>query len=358
MKAKLVRLFSLAALGVLLVFLPSAKAQVAVAPLPPVETMPATPFVAPAGSWTLVVLPDTQHYVADGGEVFRRQTAWIVAHRKSHHIVFVAHEGDVTNDNSAGQWATARGALAELTAAGVPWAILPGNKDLGPGGNAADRTTGMNDFFKPDDYRHSAAFGLFEPGHLENSWHAINTPAGRWLLLAIEFGPRDEVLAWANAIVQAHSAQPVIVVTHAHLYNDGALMGANPQQGGNPRRYPLAQIGSVNEGTAVWEKFLARHANLRLVLNGHVTGSGVARLAGTGLHGNTVWQLLANFQRGVLPDRGYGGGGYLRLLQFQPDGKTVQVRTYSPWYDHWLTDEAQQFTIELAPVISAPAAER
>ena len=25
-----------------------------------------------------------------------------------------------------------------------------------------------------------------------------------------------------------------------------------------------------------------------------------------------------------------GGGGFLRLLEFLPDGKTIQVRTYSP----------------------------
>lgn len=63
-----------------------------------------------------------------------------------------------------------------------------------------------------------------------------------------------------------------------------------------------------------------------------------------------MWIIFANYQRGVKPDRGYGGGGYLRLMRFHPDNRHVEVRTYSPWYDNWLEDDAQHFTLELAPL--------
>ena len=45
--------------------------------------------------------------------------------------------------------------------------------------------------------------------------------------------------------------------------------------------------------------------------------------------------------------------GYLRRLEFLPDGKTVQVRTYSPALKQTLTSELEefQFTLKLADAI-------
>jgi hypothetical protein len=60
--------------------------------------------------------------------------------------------------------------------------------------------------------------------------------------------------------------------------------------------------------------------------------------------GNTCHQMLSNFQM-----REQGGEGYLRLLEFMPDGDTINVFTYSPLYDRFLDDEGQNFTIILDP---------
>jgi hypothetical protein len=42
-----------------------------------------------------------------------------------------------------------------------------------------------------------------------------------------------------------------------------------------------------------------------------------------------------------------GGEGFLRILEFPPDGKTVRVKTYSPLYDKYLQDRSQQFSFQL-----------
>jgi hypothetical protein len=42
-----------------------------------------------------------------------------------------------------------------------------------------------------------------------------------------------------------------------------------------------------------------------------------------------------------------GGSGYLRLLEFLPDGKTVRVKAYSPVLDKYLTDPRNQFDLIL-----------
>jgi hypothetical protein len=43
----------------------------------------------------------------------------------------------------------------------------------------------------------------------------------------------------------------------------------------------------------------------------------------------------------------YFGYGYLRVLQFNFAKKTIQVQTYSPYMDDYLTDDANQFTLDL-----------
>jgi hypothetical protein len=73
-----------------------------------------------------------------------------------------------------------------------------------------------------------------------------------------------------------------------------------------------------------------------------VLGDGTGYLASTNDLGHTCCQMLANYQM-----RELGGEAYMRLLEFQPDGRTIQVKTYSPLYDGYLLAPDQQFRIEL-----------
>ena len=45
-----------------------------------------------------------------------------------------------------------------------------------------------------------------------------------------------------------------------------------------------------------------------------------------------------------------GGEGWLRLLEFLPDDRTVRVRTYSTRLDQWDTSAGDDFTFLLTPV--------
>lgn len=99
--------------------------------------------------------------------------------------------------------------------------------------------------------------------------------------------------------------------------------------------------GGVNDGEQLWRKLVSQHANIRLVVCGHALGDGVGLLTSEGKGGQRVHQLLVNFQANE-----EGGWGYLRLLEFSPDG-TVQARTYSPFLDRWKTDRQNQFRLEL-----------
>ena len=48
---------------------------------------------APEGSFSIVVLPDTQTYAAQKPEIFHAETQWIVDNRRRQRIRFVSHVG-------------------------------------------------------------------------------------------------------------------------------------------------------------------------------------------------------------------------------------------------------------------------
>ena len=138
--------------------------------------VPATPLDAPAGTWSLVAIPDSQHDAAFYPEVFQRQMEWIAAHKDSHHIKMALHEGDVTDDNGLRQWGRVRKSMDALKAARVPYSITTGNHDVEVvNGKSVSRVTKLNDFFKEADYGDSPAFGLQQPGRVENSWHELDS---------------------------------------------------------------------------------------------------------------------------------------------------------------------------------------
>jgi hypothetical protein len=308
----------------------SATSQKAPAPLPFVE-----------GSWTLAVLPDTQNYSAKHPEIFAAQTRWIAEQKKKRRIAFVLQEGDIVNANTRDQWKNARAAMSVLDGV-VPYAIALGNHDCGSTAGRGPRATLFNDFFPMRLVEKLPTFGgTFEPGRLENSYHLFRAGGRDWLVIVLEWAPRDAVIEWANQVLGTYPQRSAILVTHAYLYIDGTRYDhrTRPDQKWSPYRY-----GSTNDGEDLWQKLVSRHENVVFVFSGHVLGTGVGRLASKGVHGNIVHQIVANYQM-----RANGGEGYLRLLEFLPGGKTVQVKTYSPFLDRYITTPEQQFVLDLPP---------
>jgi hypothetical protein len=304
-----------------------------------------------ADGWTLALLPDTQTYTRDYPDVFVRQTQWLAANKARLKLCFVAHEGDIVDNNIHPEWLVARQAMSELNRARIPYSLTTGNHDIGPWGKSADRSTFLNEYFTSRDYRDSKASGLYEKMHLENSWHKIATPHGDALVVSLEFGPRQAVLDWAGKIVSENEKLDAYVVTHAFTYHDGTRYdwaGKGRKQRWNPHSYALAtEPGAVTDASEMWERFISRHGNIRFVFSGHVLENGSGHLSSPGKGGRAVHQILANYQGGVKPDRGVGGGGFMRLVHFNADRKTVAIKTYSPWYDLWLSEPDHDFTVEL-----------
>ncbi|TPV92835.1 MAG: metallophosphoesterase [Myxococcales bacterium FL481] len=312
--------------------------------VPPHErTRSGMPTLQP-GSSLLALLPDTQFYSYRHAEVFIDQTRWLATHASALDIRFVVHLGDIVHRNSLPEWRRAALALSRLEGA-VPFAVVPGNHDYGPFGNARTRETGLNAVLSFARHAGRPSFGgAFESGRLDNSYHLVEASGHAFIVLALEWGPRNQVIDWANDVMQRHPDRRGILVTHAYLYRDGRRYDhTHPEwnQANNPHQYGTE--GGVNDGEQLWQK-LVRHHDFVMTVNGHVTGTGTGYLVSTTDTGTRCHQMLSNYQ---MRDR--GGEGYLRLLELDADGSTVTVHTYSPWLNRQIVEPNQQFQFTIEP---------
>jgi hypothetical protein len=297
----------------------------------------------PTGAFAFVVLPDTQYYASDHPEILEAQTQWILKERTAKNLLLVVHEGDIVDKDDPRQWTHASQSLHELDGV-VPYVLSSGNHDYQRSGQLVSRQSMIDRYFPPATFETMPSFGgTFESDHIENSFQVVEAPGGPWLILSLEFGPRDAVLEWASRIAKQHASMPAIVVTHAYLYSDNTRYDhlTRSDQLWNPHVYLGDGVaGGVNDGEEIWRKLIVTNDNIRFVLCGHDLEDGVGRLTSTRPDGSQVHQLLANYQ--MLP---MGGGGFLRLMLFLPEDRRVALRTYSPFLNSFKTDPDNQFEL-------------
>ncbi len=305
-----------------------------------------------SGAFTIAVLPDTQNYSEKFPDRFLAQTRWIAENKKDRNIACVLHLGDVTNRNTAPEWANAVKAMEQLDGV-VPYFMVPGNHDYSENGGCKDRSCGLSGAFPVAKFKDLPTFGGVydrEPDRIENSYHLFSAGGRDFLSLCLEFGPRKDVVRWANEVVGQHKNRGVILSTHAHIYFDDtrydwARHGA--KQSWNPHAYAVAKNTNddVTDGEELWNGLIAKHENFILTLNGHVLGDGLGYLVSQTPAGRQVHQMLVNFQM-----RPKGGDGWMRLLEFRADGKTVHVCDYSPTLNQRNESSQNKFQIDLSEV--------
>ena len=277
-------------------------------------------WAAPEKDFTVVALPDTQYYSEKYPKIWAAQIDWIVANRKNLNIVYVVHLGDITQngDEKPEEWAIASDALYRLenpTATGlqdgIPYGVVPGNRDHRGG------TSQFNKYFGIDHFTKRPYYGGHHGTDNESHFDKFSASGLEFIVLYIDFGydkfdyaPID---AWAEDVLKAHAKRRAIVVSHDLLAANGSF---------DPR------------GQAIYDT-LKGNPNLFLMLCGH--NHGEAHRLDTH-DGRTVVTCLSDYQRA--PE---GGGGFLRIYRFSPDENTVHVQTYSPWLKGYMTGPESQF---------------
>lgn len=270
------------------------------------------------GSTTVIVLPDTEGYCRKRPQIFNAMMQWVAENKDKRNIACLLHVGDITNNNAKDEWTNARKAF-DIIEGKIPYVLAAGNHDYD---HTPGRLTYMNEYFKVADLKKQPGFGdVYEPGKLENHYQFMKINGQKWIVLSLEMGPRKKVIAWANKVLARHTDRLAIVLTHGYLYYGNVRY--NHLRGGQ-RASPYNFYGDGADGEMMWNQLVRKHANVMMVICGHLSSQYVGYRKDKGDHGNIVHQMLVDYEKMR------GGNGFLRVLEFLPDGKTLQVRTYSP----------------------------
>ena len=279
---------------------------------------PPKPLPYHNGSTTMVVIPDTEGYCRKRPHIFNAMMQWVVDNKDKRNIACLLHVGDITNNNAKDEWKNARKAF-DIIEGKIPYVLAAGNHDYD---GTPGRLTYMNEYFKAADLKKQPTFGdVYEPDKLENHYQFLKINAQKWIVLSLEMGPRKKVIAWADKVLARHKDRLAIVLTHGYLYYGNVRY--NHLLGGQ-RASPYNFYGEGADGEMMWNQLVRKHANVMMVICGHLSSQYVGYRKDKGDHGNIVHQMLVDYEKMR------GGNGFLRVLEFLPDGKTLQVRTYSP----------------------------
>jgi hypothetical protein len=288
----------------------------------------------------IVILPDTQNYAKWKQSGVSGQFDWILNNQASSNIVFVGHVGDIVNDydENTNQWSFMQGEYGRLASTDLPYAVSTGNHDYDRG---TRDSTMMNSYFPLSSFSSMETYGGAYDSSCENTYHMVNINGLDWMFLSLEFGPRDDVLNWANQVVAAHDDNPVMLITHAYLSKAGTRFVAGETHAAS-NGYGLG--ADVNDGCDIWDKLVNTNDNIRLVICGHDgdTDIGARKLVSTNSNGHSVCQMLTNYQY-FSP----AYSGYMLLVEFQPAGD-VTLRTYSPTLNQTYDNEESGGELDLS----------
>jgi hypothetical protein len=315
------------------------------------------PKLSNKDSWSVIMLPDPQSYVkfARNQPIFDLMTSWIADNIDTLNIKMVVITGDLVEQNeminpappngdqtSLSQWRAVSGGFSKLDGK-VPYVVCAGNHDYGYS-NISVRRSNLGKYFTADrNFLNKKMIREVAPNAegvptLENAAYEFSSPAGKkFLLISLEFAPRDTILAWAKTVSsqEKYKDHSVIILTHSYVNSKNEHIVKE--------NYP---VGDGNYGAAMFKKLVQPSRNIRMVLSGHICDADkpeehVGFRTDLNAAGKKVQQMAFNAQALGGGWYGNGGDGWLRILEFLPDGKTVNVKTFSPLFA--ISPTTQQF---------------
>ena len=292
---------------------------------------------APDGTFSIVILPDTQHYRGQATQaepkstrpttnrIFEIYVDWTSANLAAQRIAFVSHVGDIVDKNNREQWTVARRIMDRLHGK-VPYGISVGNHDMTAGGDSSL----FQEFFPASRYQGFPWYAGYyqkdpgksaESGNNANSCQTFSARGLDFVILHLECNAPNKVLDWADAMLAKHASRRAIITTHMNL---------------GPRKKPKSTEGYYedpkgrmdwkkchgkkgNTPQEMWEKSFRNHANLFMICSGDQSRTQAMRQSVRGKHGNVVHELLSD----------YGTDG-IRVMRFLPKQNQIEVRTWNP----------------------------
>ena len=325
--------------------------------------------VEPVGNYdySFAVIGDTQTMCENDPNAMESIYNWLVENKESEKIEYVMGMGDITDDSTDVEWENATKFIGKLNGV-IPYSLTRGNHDdwddfnrnLHNGyyettvdGMMNDGDVELTDPNQPGlieitledgsigyiTREEDVPEGGTVVGDLTNSYRYLTVGNVNYLIMTLDFAPNEEMLAWADSVIEAHPNHRVIITTHAYMYRDGTTISSEDLY---PPTYYSGYKNAQN-GDDMWEKCFSKHKNIVMVLSGHDPWQHIVYRQDRGVNDNLVTQMLIDPQ---YMDRKIGSTAMVAMLYFSNNSDTVTVRYYSVAKDCY-GSVLSQFTIDL-----------
>ncbi len=319
---------------------------------------------APEGTFSFVIIPDTQAYHGEGTKgnpenrdpvtnpIFQAHVNWIVKNLDKHAIKFVSHVGDIVDINKPRQWKVAQECMDTLHGK-VPYGISVGNHDM----KASGDSTLFQQYFPRSRFEQFPWYGGTFPGNVDQPVHSANnansyqlfSAGGRdFLFLHLECNAPDDVVEWANQVISAHPERITFITSHMgwgplHRPKENAGYETDPK---GRMQWKKMHGERGNTPQQLWDKSYRKHANLIAVFSGDQSRSQAMNASTTGDHGNVIHEILQDYST-----------GWLRLVRFHPAEERMEFITFHPETEELCQStkrvpkrESHQFSLPYKPI--------
>lgn len=253
---------------------------------------------------------------------------YVVDNAQTKKVKHVFGLGDITDRDTDAEWNEAKKQIARMDGV-VNYSIIRGNHDIYSTNKNMKLSSKYDQIYGPTTSPYAEQYTYCFEGEgadfrARNTIHFFSSSSRDYMVVALDYGASDNVLAWANEMVEAHPYHNVIVTTHAYLATDGTTLDA----GDNcppTRDYNSSNSYGVNNGDHMWDEFIKKHENIVLVMSGHDPMDDLLMVQTEGEKGNIVTQILIDPQAMDIGDP----TGMVATFYVAENGEDVTVEWYS-----------------------------
>ncbi len=289
--------------------------------------------------FSFMAIGDTQIVTRYDANGLTKIYDYVVNNVEAKKVKHVMGLGDITDADKDWEWERAKNQIARMDGV-VPYSIIRGNHDIystqfvGTDNKRSlnkestfDKLYGKADSVYAQQYAKQYTYCYEYEGEgkenfkARNTVHFFSSEKRDYMVVALDYGPNDDILNWAGEIIANHPYHNVIITTHNYLNTDGTT--ADKGEGTVPSRDYKNE--GVNDGNEMWEKLISKHSNIVLVLSGHKPCDQLVMNQREGVNGNTVTEFLIDPQGMDVDD----SKGMVATFYVDENGEDITVEWYS-----------------------------
>ena len=285
--------------------------------------------------YSFAVLGDIQTItlsdVNNGTKYVETLFKWILDNRESRKIEYVIGLGDTVDTlrstqggatSNPKEWQKVRSQLRKLLEADMPHLIVRGNHDDEKGYHQYVCT---EDYVKQmDGFFYDSSKTAIHGNSMSNCYKKLEIGNHKYLMLGLDYNAHNDAatIAWANDLIASNPDYKVIISIHAYLGDTSLYYKGNI---GSASADYLTQESIAFDGSELWNNLIKKHANVFMVLSGHVSATNPLVRPTTGDNGNKIYSVLVDPQTYEESDP----SGFVYMINITNGGANLEVEYLS-----------------------------